>query len=104
MLIEQIIQEVRGSIKEGENISTPLARKRVFPPMVVRMVSIGEETGELEKMLSKVADFYDTQVDAAVDGLTSVIEPLIIAFLAIVIGAIVIAMFLPILTLTSAIK
>lgn len=104
VVIERMIQEVRSSIKEGENIAGPLGKKKLFPPMVVRMVSVGEETGELEKMLSKIADFYDTQVDAAVDGLTSIIEPLIIAFLAIVIGAIVIAMFLPILTLTSAIK
>jgi len=103
-LIENLLQDVRTSIKEGENISGPLGKKKIFPPMVVRMVSVGEETGELEKMLAKVADFYDTQVDAAVDSLTSIIEPLVIAFLAIVIGAIVIAMFLPILTLTSAIK
>lgn len=103
-LIESMIEDVKNSIKEGENISGPLGKKKVFPAMVVRMISVGEETGELEKMLSKVADFYDTQVDAAVEGLTSIIEPLIIAFLAIVIGAIVIAMFLPILTLTSALK
>ncbi|PIQ87239.1 MAG: pilus assembly protein PilC [Candidatus Omnitrophica bacterium CG11_big_fil_rev_8_21_14_0_20_45_26] len=103
-LIEMIMQEVRSSIKEGESISGPLSRRDVFPPMVIRMVHVGEETGELEKMLTKIADFYDAQVDSAVDGLTSIIEPLVIAFLAIVIGAIVIAMFLPILTLTSAIK
>ncbi len=72
--------------------------------MVVRMIAIGEETGELEEMLTKIADFYDTEVDTAVDGLTSLIEPLIIAFLGIVIGGIVVAMFLPILTLSSAIK
>ena len=70
--------------------------------MVVRMISVGEETGELDKMLGKISDFYDTQVDNAVTGLTSMIEPMIIAFLGIVIGAIVIAMFLPILTLTQA--
>ena len=104
VLIENIIQDVRSSIKEGENISGPLAQKNVFPPMVIRMVSVGEETGELEKMLSKIADFYDMQVDAAVSGLTSIIEPLIIAFLAIFIGGIVIAMFLPIFSLTSLIK
>ncbi len=103
-LIELMVQDVRNSIKEGESISVPLGKKKVFPPMVIRMVSVGEETGELEKMLTKVADFYDTQVDAAVEGLTSIIEPLIIAVLAVVIGAIVIAMFLPILTLTSVIK
>ncbi|MBI4387929.1 MAG: type II secretion system F family protein [Candidatus Omnitrophica bacterium] len=103
-LIELVVQDVRNSIKEGESISVPLGKKKVFPPMVIRMVSVGEETGELEKMLTKIADFYDTQVDASVDGLTSIIEPLIIALLAIVIGAIVIAMFLPILTLTSVIR
>jgi type IV pilus assembly protein PilC len=72
--------------------------------MVVRMIGIGEESGELETMLTKIADFYDAEVDAAVDGLTSLIEPLIIAFLGVVIGGIVIAMFLPILTLSGQIK
>ncbi len=103
-LIEMTVNEVKNSIREGESISGPLAKKKVFPPMVIRMIGVGEETGELEKMLSKVADFYDTQVDAAVDGLTSMIEPLVIAFLAVVIGGIVIAMFLPILTLTSVLN
>ncbi|OGW79592.1 MAG: hypothetical protein A3G33_07290 [Omnitrophica bacterium RIFCSPLOWO2_12_FULL_44_17] len=103
-LIEILIGEVANSIKEGETISGPLARKKIFPPMVVRMVGVGEETGELDKMLTKIADFYDVQVDTAVTGLTAMIEPLVIAFLGIVIGAIVIAMFLPILTLTSALK
>ncbi len=103
-LVEQTIQEVHNSIKEGESISGPLGKKRIFPPMVVRMITVGEETGELDKMLSKIADFYDVQVDTAVDGLTSMIEPLVIAFLGIVIGGIVIAMFLPILTLTQALK
>jgi type IV pilus assembly protein PilC len=96
--------EVRTSIKEGETVSAPLMKKKIFPPMVVRMIAVGEETGELDKMLGKIADFYDVQVDTAVDGLTSLIEPLVIAFLGIVIGSIVIAMFLPILTLTSAMK
>ncbi|OGX06242.1 MAG: hypothetical protein A3G87_10050 [Omnitrophica bacterium RIFCSPLOWO2_12_FULL_50_11] len=100
--IELIVAEVRNSIKEGESISAPLGKKKVFPPMVVRMVAVGEETGELDKMLTKIADFYDVQVDNAVEGLTSLIEPLVIAFLGIVIGGIVIAMFLPILTLTQA--
>ena len=103
-LIEDVITEVHNSIKEGESISAPLGKKKIFPPMVVRMIAVGEETGELDKMLSKIADFYDVQVDTAVDGLTSMIEPLVIAFLGIVIGGIVIAMFLPILTLTQALK
>jgi type IV pilus assembly protein PilC len=102
--IEKVITDLMGSVKRGESIAGPLEKSDIFPSMVVRMISIGEETGELEEMLTKIADFYDTQVDTAVSGLTSLIEPLIIAFLGIVIGGIVIALFLPILTLTQAIK
>lgn len=102
--IEAIIIDLMASVKRGESIASPLEKSAVFPSMVVRMISIGEETGELEAMLSKIADFYDTQVDTAVAGLTSLIEPLIIAFLGIVIGGIVIALFLPILTLTQVVK
>jgi len=103
-VVEGAVDEVRSSVREGESIAEPLSRHKVFPPMVVRMISVGEETGKLEDMLSKIADFYDEQVDAAVAGLTSLIEPLIIAFLGIVIGAIVIAMFLPILRLTDVVS
>ncbi len=103
-LVETAVNNVRASIKEGENIADPLAKSGVFPPMVVRMVSVGEQAGELEKMLGKIADFYDAQVDAAISGLTSMIEPLIIAFLGIVIGAIVICMFLPIFKISTIIN
>ena len=102
-VIEQAVNQVGANVKEGESIAEPLMRSGVFPPMVVRMISVGEQTGELEKMLSKIADFYDEQVDAAVSGLTSLIEPLIIAFLGIIIGGIVICMFLPILKMTTLI-
>jgi len=102
-VVEMAIEDVRRNVREGENISEPLAKSGVFPPMVTRMVSIGEQTGQLEKMLSKIADFYDQQVDAAVSGLTSLIEPLIIAFLGIVIGGIVICMFLPIFKMTEVV-
>jgi len=102
-VIEKAVESVRNSIKEGENIADPLARSNAFPPMVVRMIKVGEQTGELEKMLTKIADFYEDQVDAAVSGLTSLIEPLIIAFLGVVIGGIVIAMFLPVFKLTEII-
>lgn len=102
--IEKVITDLMGSVKRGESIAGPLDKSGIFPSMVVRMIAIGEETGELEEMLTKIADFYDTQVDTAVSGLTSLIEPLIIAFLGIVIGGIVVALFLPILTLTQAIK
>ncbi len=101
--LELIIVGLMASVKKGETISGPLGKSDVFPNMVVRMIAVGEETGELEEMLTKIADFYDAEVDTAVDGLTALIEPLIIAFLGIVIGGIVIAMFLPVLTLTQAI-
>ncbi|MBI4975004.1 MAG: type II secretion system F family protein [Candidatus Omnitrophica bacterium] len=99
--VEIAVDNVRTNVREGENIAEPLAKSKIFPPMVVRMVSVGEKSGELEKMLSKIADFYDEQVDAAVTGLTSMIEPLIIAFLGVVIGSIVICMFLPIFKITA---
>jgi type IV pilus assembly protein PilC len=103
-LIELIMEEVKSAIEEGNGIAETLTKKQVFPPMVVRMIGIGEETGEIEKMLGKIADFYDEQVDAAVSGLTSLIEPLIIVFLGGVIGTIVVCMFLPIFSITQAIK
>jgi len=102
-VVEIAIESVRSSVREGESIAAPLAKSKIFPAMVTRMVSVGEQSGELEKMLSKIADFYDEQVDTAVSGLTSMIEPLIIAFLGIVIGTIVICMFLPIFTITSVV-
>ncbi|MBI3317162.1 MAG: type II secretion system F family protein [Candidatus Omnitrophica bacterium] len=102
--MELVIMALMESVKKGEGISGPLGKSAVFPSMVVRMIAIGEETGELEEMLMKIADFYDAEVDSAVEGLTSLIEPLIIAFLGVVIGGIVIAMFLPILTLSSVVS
>jgi type IV pilus assembly protein PilC len=102
-VIELAVYDVRASIKEGETIAGPLQKSGVFPPMVVRMVGVGEQTGELDNMLSKIADFYDEQVDSAVKGLTSMIEPIIIVFLGIVVGGIVICMFLPIFQLSTII-
>jgi len=104
VIIEDAVEKVKKNVRDGENIAPPLAKLNIFPPMVVRMISIGEKTGELEKMLSKVAEFYDAQVDAAVSGLTSLIEPLIIAFLGVVIGGIVICMFLPILQISQVVN
>jgi type IV pilus assembly protein PilC len=103
-LVEHAIDNVRANVREGESVAEPLARSKIFPPMVTRMVAVGEQTGELEKMLSKIADFYDEQVDAAVTALTSMMEPFIIAFLGIVIGSIVICMFLPIFKITSIVS
>lgn len=100
-VVENVMTDVQASVKEGEAIAVPLTKSGVFPPMVTRMISIGEKSGQLEKMLSKIAEFYDDQVDAAVAGLTSIIEPLIIGVLGIVIGFIVIALFLPIMQISQ---
>lgn len=102
-VIEKVILSTRDSVREGESISRPLSKSMVFPPMVCRMIGVGEQTGQLEKMLSKIADFYDEQVDAAVAGLTSMIEPLVIAVLGVIIGGIVISLFLPIFKITQLI-
>ena len=103
VVVEEAVNKARDAIREGEPIADPLSRSGVFPPMVVRMISVGEQTGQLERMLNKIADFYDEQVDAAVSGLTSMIEPLVIGFLGIIIGGIVIALFLPIFKITELI-
>jgi len=100
-VVEESILNCSKSVCDGEPISRPLAKSGVFPPMVTRMISVGEQTGQLEKMLAKIADFYDEQVDAAASGLTSMIEPLVIAFLGVVIGGIVIALFLPIFKISQ---
>jgi type IV pilus assembly protein PilC len=102
-VIEEAILNSRRAVREGELISEPLSKSGVFPPMVCRMIGIGEQTGQLEKMLAKIADFYDEAVDAAVAGMTSMIEPMVIAFLGVIIGAIVICLFLPIMKITQLI-
>jgi len=102
-VIEDSVENVRTNVREGESIAAPLIKSGVFPPMVTRMIAVGEQTGELEKMLGKVADFYDEQVDSMIATLTSMIEPIIIAFLGIVVGGIVISLFLPILKITQLI-
>jgi len=98
-VIERAINNSRDSIKEGGRISDPLKKANIFPPMVIQMISVGEETGGLDNMLTKIADFYDTEVDTAVKGLTSMLEPIIMIFLGVVIGTIVIAMFMPMFSL-----
>jgi type IV pilus assembly protein PilC len=94
-LIEKAIMDARESIREGERIAEPLKKSGVFPPMVVQMIAVGEETGNMDIMLSKIADFYDQEVETSVKGLTSMIEPIVIVLMGIVIGGIVIAMFIP---------
>jgi len=103
-VIEQSVMSCSKAVRDGEPISRPLSKGGIFPPMVCRMISVGEQTGQLEKMLSKIADFYDEQVDTATSALTSMIEPLVIAFLGIIIGGIVISLFLPIFKITELIS
>ncbi len=100
-VVEEAVVNCSKSVRDGEPISRPLSKSGVFPPMVTRMINVGEQTGQLEKMLTKIADFYDDQVDAAAGALTSMIEPLVIAFLGVVIGGIVIALFLPIFKISQ---
>jgi type IV pilus assembly protein PilC len=100
-VIEEAILVTRKSIERGETIAAPLKQTGVFPPMVVQMIGVGEATGALDTMLSKIADFYEEEVDTAVAGLLTLLEPIMIAFLGIVVGGIVIAMYLPIFGLIS---
>ncbi len=95
-IVEIAILNSIEAIKEGETIAAPLARENVFPPMVIQMIDVGESAGALDAMLSKIADFYDEEVDTAVDGLTALLEPMLMVFLGILVGFIVVAMYLPI--------
>jgi type IV pilus assembly protein PilC len=101
--IETAILNARASIREGETIAEPLNRSGIFPPMVIQMISVGESTGALDSMLSKIADFYEEEVDIAVANLTSLLEPFLMIFLGIVIGGVVISMYLPIFQMASAV-
>ncbi len=103
-VITQALHALRESIREGESMAAPLQASGVFPPMVVQMVSVGERTGELDAMLAKIADFYDTEVEFAVAGLTSILEPLLIIVMGSVVGFIVIAFYLPLFNMIGAIK
>jgi type IV pilus assembly protein PilC len=94
-VVARAVRDVQSSVKEGQSIAGPLERHKVFPPMVVQMIAVGEETGALDTMLEKIADFYDEEVTATVDALTSMIEPAMIAVVGGTVGAIVIALYLP---------
>ncbi len=101
VVIEEVILSSKVSITQGQSLAEPLEQSRIFPLMVTQMISIGEQTGSLEEMLAKIADFYEEEVDTAVDAMTSLMEPFIMAFLGIVIGGLVIAMYLPIFQMAS---
>jgi type IV pilus assembly protein PilC len=100
-IIEDAIQVTRTSIERGETISQPLRETNVFPSMVVQMINVGETTGALDAMLAKIADFYEEEVDTAVAGLLTLMEPVLIAFLGVIVGGIVVAMYLPIFDMVS---
>ena len=102
-IVEDAIMAARKSVEEGKTISEPLAETDVFPSMVVQMIAVGEQTGALDTMLSKIADFYEDEVDTAVAGLIKLLEPVLIVVLGVVIGGIVIAMYLPLYSVLSKI-
>ena len=95
------LQKVHDGVKEGETMSGLMEQTKAFPPMVVSMVDVGEETGAIADMLTRIADTYEDEVDNAVAGLTSVLEPLMIMFLAVIVGTIVVAMFLPLISIVT---
>ena len=98
-VVEDAIHLTRKGVEEGKTLAEPLRDTEVFPPMVVQMISVGEQTGELDTMLTKIADFYEDEVDASVENLIALLEPLMILFLGVVIGGIVISMYLPLFDL-----
>jgi type IV pilus assembly protein PilC len=103
-VVGKAVEDVQSSVREGESIAKPLARHDVFPPMVVQMISVGEETGQVDVMLEKVAQFYTQEVEASVDALTSLIEPLLIAFIGGAVGAAVIALYMPMFQIINLVK
>ncbi len=100
-IVEKALMETRKNISEGKTIAEPLAATSVFPPMVVQMIAVGEATGSLDSMLTKIADFYDDEVETAVNALTSMLEPLLMVFLGGVVGGMIVAMYLPIFQIGS---
>jgi type IV pilus assembly protein PilC len=103
-IISKAVIDVQSSVRDGESMAKPLARHRVFPPMVVQMLAVGEETGQVDVMLEKVASFYDQEVEASVDALTSLIEPLLIAVIGGMVGAAVVALYMPMFNIIKLIK
>lgn len=103
-IVAEAIMHARQKVSEGKDLASPLAETRVFPPMVVQMIGVGEQTGALDAMLQKIADFYEDEVDVAVKAMTSLLEPIMMVFLGIVVGGLIIAMYLPIFEIAGNIK
>jgi type IV pilus assembly protein PilC len=104
MVVHDAVMASRQSIAGGETIAEPLAKSKVFPPMVISMIAVGEQTGGLDEMLSKIADFYDEEVDVAVGALLSLMEPIMIVVLGVIVGGMVVAMYLPIFDMMNAVQ
>jgi type IV pilus assembly protein PilC len=104
MVVAHAVRDVQESVRNGESLTAPLTQHKVFPPMVVQMMAVGEDTGALDEMLHKISEFYDQEVEATTEALTSLIEPLMIAFLGGVVGAMIIAMYMPIFKIFDLIK
>jgi len=102
-VVEESLLVARSRISEGRSMSEPLQESGVFPPMVVQMIEVGESTGALDNMLNKIADFYEEDVDTLVTNLTAMMEPMIMMFLGVILGGLIIAMYLPIFKLGSAV-
>jgi type IV pilus assembly protein PilC len=100
-IVEEGILTTRQSVSEGKTLAEPLSNVKVFPPMVVQMISVGEATGALDNMLNKIADFYDDEVDSAVAALTSMLEPMLMIFLGVTVGFVIVAMYMPIFQMGS---
>jgi type IV pilus assembly protein PilC len=103
-VVETSIKGVGGDVEKGDNLSVAMSKKPIFPSMMLRMVLAGEATGKIDTMLEKMADFWDEEIEAMLDALTSLIEPLLICFLGVIVGGIVIAMFLPIFKLNEVVS
>ncbi len=94
-VVSEAVADTQAAVKAGESLARPLEAHPVFPPMVVQMIAVGEETGALDELLEKIADFYDSEVEATVDALTSLIEPLLIVVMGVAVGGMVIALYMP---------
>jgi type IV pilus assembly protein PilC len=103
-VVEAAVLQARTAVMAGRTLADPLRSTPVFPPMVVHMINVGENTGALDSMLSKIADFYDDEVDTAVNSLTALLEPMMIVFLGVVVGGLVVAMYLPIFKMVTLVK
>ena len=103
-VVKQAILRTRERVSEGSDIATPLIETQVFPPMVCQMIGVGEQTGAMDEMLQKIADFYEDEVDAAVTAMTALLEPIILVFLGVGVGGLLIAMYLPIFNIAGSIQ